>query len=86
VLREIFGHNKGEVIENWRTLRDEERNDLYERHMLHRGEEKCIYGSVENPVVNRPLPRPSGRWEDTIKTYLKEIGRECMDWIHEAQK
>ena len=49
-------------------------------------EEKCIYGFVENPVGNRPLPRPSGRWEDTIKMYLKEIRHECVDWIHEAQK
>jgi hypothetical protein len=49
-------------------------------------EEKRIYDFVENPVGNRPLPRPSGRWEDTIKMYLKEIGRECVNWIHEAQK
>jgi hypothetical protein len=50
------------------------------------GEEKCIYGFVENPVGNRPPPRHSGRWEDSIKMYLKEIGRDFVDWIREAQK
>jgi len=50
------------------------------------GEEKCTCGFVESPVGSRPLPRPSGRWEDTIKMYLKETGRDCVDWIREAQK
>jgi len=42
-------------------------------------EEKCIYGFVESPVGSRPHSRPSGRWEGTIKMYLKEIGREFVD-------
>jgi hypothetical protein len=25
------------------------------------------------------------RWEDNIKTDLREIGREVVDWIHLAQ-
>jgi hypothetical protein len=25
--------------------------------------------------------RPSHRWEDNIKMYLKEIGCEVLDWI-----
>jgi len=47
---------------------------------------KCIYGFVENSAGNRQPPRPSGRWEDSVKMYLKEIGREFVDWIREAQK
>jgi hypothetical protein len=26
--------------------------------------------------------RPSRRWEDDIKTYLRITGREDVDWIH----
>lgn len=49
-------------------------------------EEKRIYGFVGNPVGNRLLTRHSGRWEDTTKMCLKEIGRECVKCIHEDQK
>jgi hypothetical protein len=33
----------------------------------------------------RPLGRPKRRWEDNIKTDLREIGWEVMDWMHLAQ-
>jgi hypothetical protein len=32
----------------------------------------------------RPLGRAGNRWEDKIKTDLKEIGLEGVDWIHVA--
>jgi hypothetical protein len=33
----------------------------------------------------RPLGRPRRRWEDNIKTDVREIGCGCMDWIRQAQ-
>jgi hypothetical protein len=32
-----------------------------------------------------PLGRPRLRWEDNIKTDLKEIGYESLDWIRLAE-
>jgi hypothetical protein len=32
-----------------------------------------------------PIGKPRGRWENNIKTGLKEIGWEGVDWIHLAQ-
>jgi ribosome biogenesis protein Nip4 len=32
-----------------------------------------------------PLGRPRRRWEDNIKTALREIGFGDVDWIHLAQ-
>jgi hypothetical protein len=29
----------------------------------------------------RPLRRPRRRWEDNIRTYLREIGCEGVDWV-----
>jgi hypothetical protein len=40
---------------------------------------------VGKPEGKRPLGRPSRRWEDGIKTHLKEIGLGDMEWIHLAQ-
>jgi len=33
---------------------------------------------------NRPLERTRCRWED-IRMALKEIGWQCVDWIHLVQ-
>jgi hypothetical protein len=33
----------------------------------------------------RPLGRPRSRWVDNIKTHIREIGWDGMDWIHQAQ-
>jgi hypothetical protein len=38
------------------------------------GEAKCIQG----------LGRAGHRWEFNIKMHLREIGWDCMDWIHLA--
>jgi hypothetical protein len=36
---------------------------------------------VEKPEGTRPLGRPRRRWVDYIKTNLREIGWDGMDWI-----
>jgi hypothetical protein len=40
---------------------------------------------VRTPGGGRPLGRPRRRWEDNIKTDLREIGWRGMDWIHLAE-
>jgi hypothetical protein len=40
---------------------------------------------VGRPEGRRPLGRPRRRWEDNIKTGLREIGFGDMDWIRLAQ-
>jgi hypothetical protein len=35
--------------------------------------------------MNRPFGRPKRRWEDNIKTDLKETGCDNLDWIRMAQ-
>jgi len=33
------------------------------------------------PEGNRPLGRPSCRWEDNINIDVQDVGCGCMDWI-----
>jgi hypothetical protein len=40
---------------------------------------------VGKPEGKRPLGRPRRRWVDNIKTDLREIGLDGMDWIDVAQ-
>jgi hypothetical protein len=41
---------------------------------------------LENLKVNNiPLGRHRRRWEDTIRMDLREMGWECVDWVHLAQ-
>jgi hypothetical protein len=40
---------------------------------------------VGRPEGRRQLGRPRRRWEDTIKTNLKEIGWAGVDWTEMAQ-
>jgi hypothetical protein len=40
---------------------------------------------VGKPEGNIPLRRPGRKCEDNIKTDLKEIGLEGVDWIRVAQ-
>ena len=50
------------------------------------GSIKSIYRVlVGKPEGERPLGRPSRRWEDNIKTDLQEVGWVGMDWIDLAQ-
>jgi hypothetical protein len=37
---------------------------------------------VGKPAGKRPLWRPGCRWEDNIKTDLRETGRDGVDWIY----
>jgi hypothetical protein len=48
--------------------------------------ERCKYWVlVGKRQDKRPLGWPSHRWEDNIKMDLKEIGWECVGWIHMAK-
>ena len=47
-----------------------------------RGVHKVLVGKPEG---NRPLGRPRRRWEDNIKMDLKEVGRDCGDWMEFSQ-
>ena len=40
---------------------------------------------VGTPTVKRPLGRPRRRWEDNIKTDLKEMGINTRNWVDSAQ-
>ena len=37
------------------------------------------------PEGKRPLGRPRGRWEDSIKMDLQEVGCGSVDWIEMIQ-
>jgi hypothetical protein len=39
---------------------------------------------VEEPEGKRQLGRRRHRWEYNIRMYVKEIGREGVDWMHLA--
>jgi hypothetical protein len=50
------------------------------------GENRNAYRlSMGKREGKRPLERPRRRWVDNIKTDLREIGWEGVDWIHMAQ-
>jgi hypothetical protein len=36
---------------------------------------------IGKPEGKRPLGRTRRRWEDNIRTDIREIGREGMDWV-----
>jgi hypothetical protein len=47
-----------------------------------RGVYRVLVGLLE---VKRPLERPRHRWEDNVKTDLREIGIDEANWIQLAQ-
>jgi hypothetical protein len=50
------------------------------------GETRNVYRIlVGNAEGKRPLGRPTCRWVDNIRTDLREIGWDGMDWIDVAQ-
>jgi hypothetical protein len=50
------------------------------------GEKRNAYRIlVGKPEGKRPLGRPRRRWVDNIKTDLREIGWDGVDWIDLAQ-
>jgi hypothetical protein len=40
---------------------------------------------VRKPEGKKVIGRPRRRWKDNIRTDLREIGREVVDWIYLAQ-
>jgi hypothetical protein len=51
----------------------------------HGGREWCLQILVGWPEGKRPLGRHRCRWEDDIKTDLREIGIDGVNWIRLAQ-
>ena len=50
------------------------------------GEGRGLYRVlVGKPEGRRPLGRPRPRWEDNIRTDLREVGCGCVDWMELAQ-
>jgi hypothetical protein len=50
------------------------------------GEGRSVYRVlVGKPEGNRPLGRPTRRWEDNIKMDLREIGIDGVNWIQLTQ-
>jgi hypothetical protein len=99
VLGRTFGPKRDEVTREWRTLHNEELNDLYcspnvvrviksrrMRWVGHVVEGRGMYRVLMGkPEGKRPLGRPRHRWEDNIKMDLQEGGCRGMDWIKLAQ-
>jgi hypothetical protein len=55
-------------------------------HVTCMREERKVYKVlVGKPEGNRPLGRPSHRWEDGIRMDLREIGWGSVEWIQLAQ-
>jgi hypothetical protein len=55
-------------------------------HVARMGEGRDVYRIlVGRPEGRRPLRRPRRRWEDNIKTDLRETGIDGANWIRLAQ-
>jgi hypothetical protein len=55
-------------------------------HVARTGDGRGAYRVlVGGPEGTRPLGRPRRRWEDNIKTDLREIGIDGVNWIRLAQ-
>jgi hypothetical protein len=56
------------------------------RHVARMKEGRGVYMVlVGRPENKRPLGRPRRRWEDNIKTDLRETGIDGVNWIQLAQ-
>jgi hypothetical protein len=54
-------------------------------HVAHMGRgEACVGFWWRKSEGNRPLGRPTGRWENHIKMDLQEVGCGGMDWVEVA--
>jgi hypothetical protein len=55
-------------------------------YLARMGAKKTAYRIlVVKPEEKRPLGKPRRRWVDNIKTDLREIEWDAMDWIDMAQ-
>jgi hypothetical protein len=61
------------------------RNMRWAGHVARMRERHAYRIFVGKPEGKRPLGRPRRRWVDNIKTYLREIRWDGMDWIDLAQ-
>jgi hypothetical protein len=52
---------------------------------MYRVEERCIWSFGGGTEGKTPLGRCRHRWEDNVKTCLKEVAWELMDWLNLAQ-
>ncbi|KAJ4427547.1 hypothetical protein ANN_25195 [Periplaneta americana] len=94
-LSKIFGAKRDEVTGEWRKLHNTELQALYSspdiirniksRHLRWAGHVARM-GESRNarPEGKRPLGRPRRRWEDNIKTDLRELGYDDREWINLA--
>jgi hypothetical protein len=57
-------------------------SEACDTHGTERNAYKILVGKPER---NRPLGRPRRRWKDNIRTDLREIVWEGVDWIRLAQ-
>jgi hypothetical protein len=54
-------------------------------HVTPMGEIRNAYKIlVGNPGGKRPFGTPRYRWEGNIRMDLREVGWECVDWMHLA--
>jgi hypothetical protein len=89
VLR-IFGPKRDEIIGGWRNLLNEDFHTLGSSPDVIRtgqGVDRACSthqrrGMRGKAKGKRPLRRLRRRWEDNIKTDLREIGWGGMNWIH----
>jgi hypothetical protein len=56
-------------------------------HVARVEKERGVYGDlVGRPEGKRPLERPRRRWENNIKTDLREVGIDGANWIRLTQE
>jgi hypothetical protein len=101
VLRRIYGSKREEDGSWRKLLNDElpslysspnivrvikSRRMRWAGQVVRMGEGRGVYRVlVGRSEGKRPLGRPSLRWEDNIKTDLREIGIDGANWIRLAQ-
>ena len=55
-------------------------------HVAHMGKKRGAHRLLAGkPEEKRPFGRPRHRWEDNIKTDLKDISWEGMGWVDLSQ-
>ena len=100
VLRRVFGPKRDKVTGEWRKLHEElnglyslpnivwvvkSRRMRWAWHVSRMGEGRGVHRVlVGKPEGKRPLGRPRRRWEDNIRTDLREVGG-VGDWMELGQ-
>jgi hypothetical protein len=54
-------------------------------HVARMGDEKWVQYFAGKPEGKRPPGKPTRRWDNNNRIYLREIGWEGVDWIHVDQ-